>query len=398
MVKSALTFRQFFATLFLLFVGLFAASALSAWAGPTAMPPSGNVAAPINVGTTDQVKNAGLSVNSFAVFGSQYIQDKLGIGRPSPVVPLDVNGTIRIANSGEVCQAVTEGAVRYNSSSQVLQLCDGTNWRTLTLAAPSTQRVIILTSGNTWSVPSEWNNLNNTIEVIGGGGGGGPPSGNVATAGGGGGGGYSKVTNLSLTPGSTAYIRIGSGGGENSSGGDTWLSSVNAAPTNTSQGVLAKGGAGAGGGGASASGVGNIKYSGGNGGASGPYGATGGGGGGAAGPHGMGNNGSAGSFPSTGGAGASGDAGSGGSGGANRVVGGNGTEWDASTGSGGGGGGGSTDFSQSGNCTGGGGAGGTYGGGGGGGSYAAANVTGYVGSCPGASGRQGVIVITYMSQ
>ena len=31
--------------------------------------PNGNVSAPINVGTTDQIKNAGLGVNSLAVFG-----------------------------------------------------------------------------------------------------------------------------------------------------------------------------------------------------------------------------------------------------------------------------------------------------------------------------------------
>jgi hypothetical protein len=37
---------------------------LSAWNGPTQAPPNGNVAAPINVGTTDQVKNGGLGVNS----------------------------------------------------------------------------------------------------------------------------------------------------------------------------------------------------------------------------------------------------------------------------------------------------------------------------------------------
>jgi hypothetical protein len=41
-----------------------------AWTGPTSAPPSGNVSAPINVGTTDQIKNAGLGINSLAVFGN----------------------------------------------------------------------------------------------------------------------------------------------------------------------------------------------------------------------------------------------------------------------------------------------------------------------------------------
>jgi hypothetical protein len=55
-----------------------------------------------------------------------------------------------------------------------------------------------LTSGTTWTVPADWNNANNTIEVIGGGGGGGANStGDVGT--GGGGGGYAKVTNKTLS-------------------------------------------------------------------------------------------------------------------------------------------------------------------------------------------------------
>ena len=42
------------------------------------------------------------------------------------------------------------------------------------IPAPGAQQVIFLTSGSTWTVPSDWNISNNTIEVIGGGGGGGP--------------------------------------------------------------------------------------------------------------------------------------------------------------------------------------------------------------------------------
>src|SRR3989338_9556697 len=126
-----LSFRHIFSTLFLLFIGLLAATALQAWTGPTATAPAGNVAAPINVGTTDQVKDAGISVNSLAVFGSQYIQDKLGVGRISPVMSVDVNGTLRLGNGGEVCQAVTEGTLRYDSSKKVVQYCDGSDWQTL---------------------------------------------------------------------------------------------------------------------------------------------------------------------------------------------------------------------------------------------------------------------------
>tara|TARA_B100000745_G_C20078269_1_gene368304 strand:+ start:221 stop:889 length:669 start_codon:yes stop_codon:yes gene_type:complete len=39
------------------------------WSEPTGSPPANNVDAPINVGSTDQVKNGGLSVDALAVFG-----------------------------------------------------------------------------------------------------------------------------------------------------------------------------------------------------------------------------------------------------------------------------------------------------------------------------------------
>ena len=111
-------------------LGLFVAGALQAseWTGPTATAPDGNVAAPVNVGTTDQVKNAGLSLNALAVFGSQYIQNKLGVGTVSPVVSIETPGTIKIGNGGEACQAVTAGSLRYNYSSNAFEYCDGTSW------------------------------------------------------------------------------------------------------------------------------------------------------------------------------------------------------------------------------------------------------------------------------
>lgn len=42
----------------------------SAWAGPSQAAPNGNVNAPINVGSTAQIKNGSLGVNSLAVFGN----------------------------------------------------------------------------------------------------------------------------------------------------------------------------------------------------------------------------------------------------------------------------------------------------------------------------------------
>jgi hypothetical protein len=55
-----------------------AASVVAAWAGPTQAPPNGNVPAPINVGTIDQIKDGGIGVNSLAVFGNAVISTVSG--------------------------------------------------------------------------------------------------------------------------------------------------------------------------------------------------------------------------------------------------------------------------------------------------------------------------------
>ena len=86
------SFRQSFSVLFIIFIGFLSATALQAWTGPTATAPGGNVAAPINVGTTDQVKNAGLSVNALAVFGGSYFSGNVGIGITNPSQKLVVTG------------------------------------------------------------------------------------------------------------------------------------------------------------------------------------------------------------------------------------------------------------------------------------------------------------------
>jgi len=110
-----LSLRQLFFILTLAFCGLLAASALSAWTGPTASAPDGNVAAPVNVGTTDQVKKGGLSVNAFAAFGNAYVSGNLGIGVTNPAQKLVVTGNSwltgnLIVQSGNVGIGVTNPA------------------------------------------------------------------------------------------------------------------------------------------------------------------------------------------------------------------------------------------------------------------------------------------------
>ena len=91
----------------------------------------------------------------------------------------------------------------------------------------------------TWTVPSNWNNAANTIEVIGGGS---CPSSNIGS-GGAGGGAYTKIVNLTLTPGASITYQVGKGvttGCGSPAGGDTWFNGS----TLSASSVGAKGGSG----------------------------------------------------------------------------------------------------------------------------------------------------------
>ena len=197
---------KLFGFLFLAFVGLLTASLLQAWTGPTGTAPANNVSAPINVSTTDQVKNAGLSVNALSVFGRQYIQSGLNVGTvtANQVTALDVNGTILVGNGGEACQSVTEGAIRYNMSTHAPEYCNGTAW-TAFGAASAGQVFTYTTPGTaTWTKPSSGSVA--SIECWGGGGGGG------GNGSGGGGGGYvSKTMTFTQLPASVT-VTVGAGG------------------------------------------------------------------------------------------------------------------------------------------------------------------------------------------
>ena len=119
------------------------------------------------------------------------------------------------------------------------------------------------TALSTWAVPSDWNNASNTIEVLGGGAGG------YLKQSGGGGGGYSFISNVTLIPGATVTVNVGSGGAAGTAGGDTYFCNSSTNCNNigdTSVLVGAKGGSVGNGtyllvgaGGAAASGVGTTK-------------------------------------------------------------------------------------------------------------------------------------------
>lgn len=273
------------------------------------------------------------------------------------------------------------GSYYYLGSGQISQTYNGAPITNI-LTNPFT--TIYLTSGTSWTVPANWNSAYNTIETIGAGGDG-AGGGGTNTGSGGGAGAYSKVSNLTLTPGAGITYAIGTHGYP---GTDTYFNGASIGASS----VGAKGGGGgsnsgagtnAGGvGGQSSSGVGTTKFSGGNGGSAVGASAPAGAGGGSAGPNGIGGNGSASTGTLTGGTGDLGSGGVGGTGGTSPTNGANGTEYDGTHGAGGGGGAGNNGVSAVN-----GGNGGLYGAGGGGTSF-----TG--GSTPGI-GAQGLIKITY---
>jgi hypothetical protein len=158
-----------------------------------------------------------------------------------------------------------------------------------------------ISSTGAFSIPMDFGSFV-SVEGIGSGGAGFDNNATTTASGGGGGGGYSKSTSVTgLYPGKTVYANVGPSL-------DTWFNAnANSAPTLSSQGILALKGSTStssigGLGGQSASGVGDLKYSGGQGG-TGQTASGCGGGGGAAGPGGNGGNGFAGSNQGAGGGG-----------------------------------------------------------------------------------------------
>lgn len=95
-----------------------------AWTGPTSAPPDGNVSAPINVGTVNQVKNAGLSVNALTVFGNQYVQGSMSIGTTdffsaTPLtLQLDQNAITRVDIVNNNTGASASAGVNFRTNGQ----------------------------------------------------------------------------------------------------------------------------------------------------------------------------------------------------------------------------------------------------------------------------------------
>jgi hypothetical protein len=130
-----------------LFTGL---SIALAWTGPTVAPPNGNVPAPINTGTTNQVKDAGLSVDALAVFGNAIL-----------------SGTSRYLNFGTVVGSTGYG---FRDSAGVMQLKNSggawVNIPTSTDGAETDPQVGVLTNGRWCTSDGASVNCNSVAPVI----------------------------------------------------------------------------------------------------------------------------------------------------------------------------------------------------------------------------------------
>ncbi len=98
----------------------------AAWVGPTQAPPDGNTSTPIHVGSTNQVKEGGLSVEALSVFGSGYFQGNVGIGVVTPTETLDISGGVKVGNTTNT----NAGTIRWTGAD--FQGYMGGDWVSLT--------------------------------------------------------------------------------------------------------------------------------------------------------------------------------------------------------------------------------------------------------------------------
>ena len=169
-------------------LGVILAAGLSyalAWTGPSSTPPNGNVAAPLNVGTSTQTKYGNLVLNGLSVSAATILSGvlQIPIGTPAAnnvLVSSDASGTVAWVSTS------TLGFGGSSSVNHGMQDFD---------------------SSGTWTAPAGVTSV--MVEAWGGGSG---ASGNSGSADVNGTGGAYGKSILSVTPGTTYTITVGAGG------------------------------------------------------------------------------------------------------------------------------------------------------------------------------------------
>jgi len=101
--KKTQTIALYFSVIIMAIASIFWVNGLIlAWTAPTAVPPAGNVAAPLNVGSTGQSKAGGLILNTGgAATGLIVNSGNVGIGTAAPEQKLHIQGNVQIGQIGQ---------------------------------------------------------------------------------------------------------------------------------------------------------------------------------------------------------------------------------------------------------------------------------------------------------
>jgi hypothetical protein len=114
----------------------------AAWTGPTEAPPGGNTPTPIHIGTTDQVKDGGLSLTGLSVFGGGYFQGNVGVGVVTPIEALEVAGNIKTTEGIKVGNTIDTDAGTIRWTGTDFEGYDGTEWKSLTAEGGTTTTIV----------------------------------------------------------------------------------------------------------------------------------------------------------------------------------------------------------------------------------------------------------------
>ncbi len=155
----------------------------AAWVGPTQAPPGGNTSTPIHVGSTNQVKDGGLSLDALSVFGGGYFQGNVGVGVVVPTEALDVSGGAKISEGLQIGNTTNTQAGTIRWTGIDLEVYNGSAWASLTggEAAPAADPdyTDCINAGGSWvdaqsvcyfpntSCPSGWTQKGNYSSTIG---------------------------------------------------------------------------------------------------------------------------------------------------------------------------------------------------------------------------------------
>ena len=108
----------------------------------------------------------GLFVNNHEALHIKYT-GKVGIGTENPQATLDVDGEVKIGDTGVSCSRTNEGALQYDNGNHVMDYCNGKAWTPL--GGSKVSRTVTAAS-TAWRWPSATASCSDNEIVVGGGG------------------------------------------------------------------------------------------------------------------------------------------------------------------------------------------------------------------------------------